>query len=119
MTATNTALMLGAGALEMVAGGILMSGNSSVLDALVIKSRNIAVAPPVSTVISTSSSTGSPQTIQPVIGRLDLKVSEPYRAQGLGPASPSTAPVTCRTDLSEAASLFIPRTIARPLATRP
>jgi hypothetical protein len=60
MTATKTALMLGAGAVIMAAGGILLSGSSSVLDTLVIKSQNVIVAPPVSNVVSTSSSTGTP-----------------------------------------------------------
>ncbi len=60
MTAGKTALMLGAGALVMIAGGILISGSSPVIDALQIKSQGITVAPPVSPVISISSSTGTP-----------------------------------------------------------
>jgi len=54
MTATETALMLGAGAVIMTAVGILASGTSSAIDSQVINSQNNIVAPPVSTVVSTS-----------------------------------------------------------------
>jgi len=54
MTSTQTALMLGTGAVIMAGVGILISGNSSAVGTLVIKSQNNVVAPPVSTVVSTS-----------------------------------------------------------------
>ena len=54
MTANQTALMLGTGAVIMAGVGILISGNSSAIGTLVINSQNNVVAPPVSTVVSTS-----------------------------------------------------------------
>ena len=54
MTATETALMLGTGAVIMAGVGILASGTSSVVDSQVINSQKSIVAPPVSTVVSTS-----------------------------------------------------------------
>jgi len=54
MSATNTALMLGAGAVIMAGVGILASGTSSVVDSQVINSQKSIVAPPVSTVVSTA-----------------------------------------------------------------
>lgn len=54
MTSYQTALMIGAGAVIMVGVGILASGTSSVVDSQVINSQKSIVAPPVSTVVSTS-----------------------------------------------------------------
>ncbi|MBA2590229.1 MAG: hypothetical protein H0U98_16575 [Alphaproteobacteria bacterium] len=54
MTANQTALMLGTGAVIMAGVGILISGDSSAIGTLVINSQNNVVAPPVSTVVSTS-----------------------------------------------------------------
>lgn len=54
MTSTETALMLGAGAVIMAGVGILASGTSSVVDSQVINSQKSIVAPPVSTVVSTA-----------------------------------------------------------------
>ena len=54
MTATETALMLGTGAVIIAGVGILASGTSSVVDSQVINSQKSIVAPPVSTVVSTS-----------------------------------------------------------------
>jgi hypothetical protein len=53
---SNTALMIGAGVVVMVAVGILISGNSSVVDTLQIPSQPVTVAPP----NVTSSTTGTP-----------------------------------------------------------
>jgi hypothetical protein len=57
MTSQTTALMIGAGAVIMAGVGILISGNSSAIGTLVINSQNNIVAPPVSTVVSTSTTT--------------------------------------------------------------
>jgi hypothetical protein len=57
MTSNQTALMIGAGAVIMAGVGILISGNSSAIGTLVINSQNNIVAPPVSTVVSTSTTT--------------------------------------------------------------
>jgi hypothetical protein len=57
MTSNQTALMLGSGAVIMAGVGILISGDSSAIGTLVINSQNNIVAPPVSTVVSTSTST--------------------------------------------------------------
>ena len=54
MTSNQTALMIGTGAVIMAGVGILVSGTSSALSSQVINSQNSIVAPPVSTVISTS-----------------------------------------------------------------
>jgi hypothetical protein len=60
--AGNTAVMLGTGAAILAGVGILASGNSSVVDSLVIKSGGITVPATVVTVVSTStiSTTGTP-----------------------------------------------------------
>jgi hypothetical protein len=51
---TNTALMIGTGAVIMAGVGILISGDSSTVDTLQITSQPIIVGPPVSTVTTTS-----------------------------------------------------------------
>ena len=51
MTSSQTALMMGAGAVIMAGVGILISGNSSAVDSQIINSQNNVVAPPVSTVV--------------------------------------------------------------------
>ena len=51
---SNTALMIGAGVVVMVAVGILISGNSSVVETLQIPSQPVTVAPPVNVSTSTS-----------------------------------------------------------------
>lgn len=50
MTSGETAMMLGAGAIIMAGVGILASGTSSVIDSQVINSQKSIVAPPISTV---------------------------------------------------------------------
>ena len=57
MTSTQTALLLGTGGVIMAGVGILISGNSSAIGTLVINSQGNIVAPPVSTVVSTSTTT--------------------------------------------------------------
>jgi hypothetical protein len=54
MTSQTTALMIGTGAVIMAGVGILISGTTSALSSQVIGSQNNIVAPPVSTVVSTS-----------------------------------------------------------------
>ncbi len=50
----NTAVMIGIGAAIMTGVGILISGDSSTVDTLQISSQPIVVAPPVSSVVSTA-----------------------------------------------------------------
>ncbi|HWX89866.1 MAG TPA: hypothetical protein VNY75_06140 [Rhizomicrobium sp.] len=58
--AGNTAVMLGTGAVILAGVGILASGDSSVVDSLVINSGGVTVPPTVVTVVSTISTTGTP-----------------------------------------------------------
>ena len=53
MTARNTAILIGSGAVIMAGVGLLISGTSSAVDSQVINSQPVIVAPPVSTVVST------------------------------------------------------------------
>lgn len=57
MSAGKTAIMLGTGGLIMAVVGFLISGTSSAVDSQTINSQNNIVAPPVSTVVSTSTTT--------------------------------------------------------------
>ena len=57
MTAGNTAILVGTGAGIMAAVGYLISGTTSAVDSQIINSQNNVVAPPVSTVVSTSTTT--------------------------------------------------------------
>jgi hypothetical protein len=57
VNAGNAALMFGTGAAILAGVGILASGDSSVVDSLVIKSEGVTVPPTVVTVVSTSTTT--------------------------------------------------------------
>ena len=57
MTAGHTAILIGTGAVIMAAVGFLISGTTSAVDSQIIKSQNSVVAPPVSTVVFTSTTT--------------------------------------------------------------
>jgi hypothetical protein len=56
---SNTAIMLGTGAVILAGVGILASGDSSVVNSLQINSEGVTVPPTVVTVVSTST-TGTP-----------------------------------------------------------
>lgn len=62
VNAGNAAVMLGTGAAILAGVGILASGDSSVVDSLVIKSQGVTVPATVVTVVptSTTSTTGTP-----------------------------------------------------------
>jgi len=57
---TNTALMIGAGAVILVGVGILASGDSSVVDTLQISSQGITVPPAITVSTATSTSGTTP-----------------------------------------------------------
>jgi hypothetical protein len=56
---TNTALMIGAGAVILAGVGILASGDSSAVDTLQITSQGITVPPAITVSTSTTSTTGT------------------------------------------------------------
>jgi hypothetical protein len=63
VNAGNAAIMFGTGAAILAGVGILASGDSSVVDSLVIKTGGVTVPPTVVTVVSTSittTTTGTP-----------------------------------------------------------